>query len=107
MSESKFEIVILAEVKEFINSFDMATAAKIAKAIDLLDIFGPKLNMPHSKKIDRDIYELRICGRKEIRIFYAFICGKVFLLHGFIKKSDKLPSKEIKIARNRGRDLTP
>lgn len=100
------EIVILAAVKESMGSFDMPVAAKIANAIDLLEIFGSKLNMPHSKKIDNEIYELRIRGKKEIRIFYSFVRGEIFLVHGFIKKSDKLPPKEIKLAKMRRRDLT-
>ena len=106
MEGNKTIIAVIKPVKEFINSFDIKTATKIANAIDLLEIFGSKLNMPHSKKIDSEIYELRIRGKKEIRIFYVFIRGEIFLIHGFTKKSNKLPLKEVKIAKLRYRELT-
>ena len=54
--------------------------------------------MPHSKKITGDLFELRIRGRQEIRILYTFYRSQIILLHGFIKKTPKIPPKELKIA---------
>jgi phage-related protein len=72
----------------------------------LLEKFGRGLTLPHSKKIDNEIYELRIRGRQEVRFFYAFQKANIALLHGFIKKSDKIPQREINTAINRLRQLT-
>lgn len=49
------------------------------------------------KHIDDGIYEIRITSGSDIyRIFCFFDKGKlVILLHGFTKKSQKLPRKEI------------
>ena len=44
------------------------------------------------------MYELRIRGKQEVRIFYTFNRGEIILLHCFLKKSQQIPSKEIKIA---------
>ena len=54
--------------------------------------------LPHTKKISANLFELRISGKQEIRIFYSFHKSQIFLLHGFVKKSQKIPQKEIKIA---------
>lgn len=93
-------------VKEFIKSLSSSTIAKVTSTINLLEQYGPLLNMPHSKKVIGEIYELRIRGREEVRIFYAFRGNKIILLHAFQKKSQKTPAKEIKLALVRLKYLT-
>jgi len=68
------------------------------RTIDLLEKFGQKLGPPHTKKISANIFELRVPGKQEVRVFYSFHKSQIFLLHGFIKKSQKIPPREIKIA---------
>jgi phage-related protein len=42
------------------------------------------------------------------RAFYCTLVGKrIVVLHGFVKKTDKTPSKELKIARDRLKELKP
>ena len=42
------------------------------------------------------------------RAFYCTLVGKrIVVLHGFIKKTGKTPAKEIKIARERLKELKP
>ena len=93
------EIKILdGSLEEFIESLQKSTIAKVLRTIDLLEEFGPKLGMPHSKKISVHLFELRIRGAQEIRIFYTFHKSQIYLLHGFIKKSERTPKKEICVA---------
>lgn len=88
-------------VDEFINTQDPATINKIISKINLLEQFGAKLSMPYAKKIARNLYELRIRGKVEVRILYSFKSDKAILLHIFKKKQDKIPRKEIEIAESR------
>ncbi len=74
-------------VEEFVNSLNDITAAKVAHTLDLLEKYGYQLGMPHSKKIHNEIYELRIRGSEEVRILYAFRMNKIYLVHGFKKKT--------------------
>ena len=93
------EIRILdTSLERFIESLEKPTIAKVLRTIDLLEKFGQKLGPPHTKKISTHLFELRISGKQEIRIFYSFHKSQILLLHGFIKKSQKIPQKEIKIA---------
>jgi len=85
-------------VEKFIQSLEKQTIAKIIHAIDLLGKFGNELGMPHSKKISDKLFELRILGRQNIRIIYAYHDRKIVLLHGFVKKSFGIPKKEINLA---------
>lgn len=93
------EIRILDDsLEEFVFSLEKKTISKVLRTIDLLEQFGEKLSLPHSKKILSNLFELRIHGNQEIRIFYTFYKSQVYLLHGFRKKSKKIPQKEIRIA---------
>jgi len=72
--------------------------AKVLRIINLLEAFGFELREPHSKKIKDNLFELRIRGSQEVCIFYAFFGSQIILLHGFVKKSQKTPIKEVHIA---------
>ena len=88
-------------VEYFIKSLSAATIAKVVHEIDLLERHGNMLRIPHSKMISNNLYELRIRGKEEVRIFYTFKIRNIYLLHSFKKKSQKTPAKEIKVAKNR------
>ena len=100
------EIKILdSSLEEFIESLQKPTTAKVLRTIDLLEEFGPKLGMPHTKKISAYLFELRIRSAQEIRIFYTFHKSQIYLLHGFIKKSKRIPKREIRIALQKLKNL--
>ena len=85
-------------VEKFIQTLNKETIARVIHTIELLEKFGNKLGLPHSKMVSRGIFELRIHSSQNVRIFYAFSKNKAILLHGFIKKTSKIPKKEISIA---------
>ena len=70
------------------------------------DIFvvqeGFPLGYPLVEKIDKDIWEIRSDVTDGIcRIFFTIHKNTMILLHGFIKKSRKIPKTELKTAQNR------
>jgi len=93
-------------VVEFIKKQQPQTIAKIAHLIDLLEIHGNLLGMPHAKKLEPNLYELRVQGKKELRIIYGFKGKTIYLLSSFKKQKQKTPKKEIDIARQRYLSLT-
>lgn len=93
-------------VKSEIKKFQTSTIAKIIHHIDLLQEKSPLLPMPYSKKISGKIYELRIRGKQEVRICYTCVGKNIYLLYVFLKKSQKIPKKEIVIAQKRKTLLT-
>ncbi len=94
------------DVEKFITSLEKQTIAKVLRSVDLLEEFGHRLGMPHSKKVTKDLFELRIRGQQEVRIFYAFKKNIIYLLRGFIKKSQKIPQREIEAAHKQLKRLT-
>jgi len=77
--------------------------ARYLRLTDLMLEFGPNLGLPHSKAIKSGLFELRIKSKEGIaRVFYCTVIGKkICMLHLFIKKSLKIPQKELKIAFSR------
>lgn len=90
-------------VDDFVLSLDLSVQSKIRYVIKMLQEFGMHLGLPHIKKlIGTELWELRILGDDSIRILYVAVTGRAFLfLHGFKKKKDRTPPKEIKIAQDR------
>lgn len=86
---------------QFIKNLERATQAKYQRVFRLLEIYGHALSMPHVKKIDTQIYELRIRGRQEVRIFFTYCNSGIVFLSGFIKKSQRIPLLELSLARYR------
>lgn len=85
----------------FIENLEKPVIAKTLRTLDLLEKYGNKLGMPYSKKIDTDIFELRVRGKIDIRIIYCFYKNIIILLHAFVKKSQKIPHAEIVLAKKR------
>lgn len=95
-----------AQLEKFMYSLDEATVAKVLRTIDLLEMFGYKLTPPHSKKVHTELFELRMRGKQEVRIFYTFYKDEAILLHGFVKKSKRIPTKEMRTALQKLQRLT-
>ena len=78
----------------------------LARYIHLTDrmiSFGPNLGMPHTRSMDKGLFELRLKAADGIaRVFFFMRTGqRIVMLHQFVKKSQKTPQKEIDIARRR------
>ncbi|OGI71939.1 hypothetical protein A3J61_01735 [Candidatus Nomurabacteria bacterium RIFCSPHIGHO2_02_FULL_38_15] len=92
---------ITKEIDKFILSLDVETQAKTLRHLELLEKHGHDLGMPYSKSLHDKLFELRILGKKHVRIIYCFHKGAVYLLNAFIKKTNKIPVKEIGLALKR------
>ncbi|MBU4375477.1 type II toxin-antitoxin system RelE/ParE family toxin [Patescibacteria group bacterium] len=92
---------------DYYKNLDKKIKIKIALYISLLIENNGKLGMPYSKHILDKIWELRVDFDKNYyRIFYFIFTGKqIVFLHGFNKKTNKTPSKEIEKAKNNHDDF--
>lgn len=70
---------------------------------DLMLEFGPNLGMPHTRPIENGLFELRVKSKEGIaRVFFCTKRGnKIIVLHIFVKKTQKTPLKELKLAKKR------
>ena len=63
----------------------------------LLSEYGLTLGIPHIKPLENKIYELRVKTKdKGYRLLYFAYVNRTFIFtHGFIKKTQKTPRKDI------------
>lgn len=100
------DLVYHDEIRTFIKTLEKSTQSKVVRGIELIEQYGQNLGTPHVKKITVSLYELRTRGQQEVRIFYSIREGKAMLIHGFIKKTQKTPKREIETAEKRLKGLT-
>jgi len=96
-----------SNIEESILCLPDGLLARYLHLTDLMMEFGPNLGMPHTKSIKEGLFELRIKSKEGIaRVFYCTVINKkIFMLHAFIKKSQKIPKKELKVAISRLKEV--
>ena len=87
-------------VSDFLDSVDQQTQTKLLRVVTNIEAYGLLSVIPHIKKLSgTPLWEIRVLGKSNARIIYVVPTKtRVLLLHGFIKKSNKTPAKEIKIS---------
>ena len=95
-----------APVEDFLNSLDVKMRAKMFGMIGILQEKGNDLREPYSKPLGDGIFELRCqFGNNITRVLYFFYYERrIILTNGFIKKTQKTPPEEIKLAKQRRAD---
>ena len=81
--------------------------ADYVRLTDAMAIHGADLRMPHSRAMGSGMFELRPKGPEGIgRVFYCTQVGKVIVvLHSFVKKTQETPEAELRLARQRLKDV--
>ena len=102
-----FEIYYFADekgiepVRDYLKNLTEPDRAKVYAYLHHLSEVGYQLRRPHGDYLggQTELYEIRP-GRN--RILYFFIHrNKIILLHAFLKKTQEIPEKEMKIAMKR------
>lgn len=85
---------------EFLGTLPAKHHAKALRDIDILERYGRALTEPHTKHVGCKLWELRVKSASDISsIFYFIHVGDdIVLLHGFIKKTQKAPKREMETA---------
>ena len=94
-----------SSIQKLVLTLDRVTQAKVARLVSALSEKGVVLGMPFSRVLGNGLYELRIVCKQNVRVLYAQHGGKIYLLHAIIKKSQKLPKKDLELALDRLRAL--
>lgn len=69
--------------------------------------YGANLGKPHTEAFGGGLFELRLKGAEGIaRVFYCTLVGrKIVMLHAFVKKSQKTPAHDRRIAEARMKEV--
>jgi phage-related protein len=69
--------------------------------------FGWPVGMPVCRPMKNGLYEVRtnLDNGRISRVLFCFHSGKMVLLHGFIKKSQKTPKPDLELAMKRKKEV--
>ena len=92
-----------APVREFLGSLDAKTLVRFQWSLEQLRLRNVQAREPLVRHVEGKVWELREESRTDIyRILYVFVSGRrIVLLHGFQKKTQKIPVSELELAHHR------
>ena len=88
-------------VREWLRSLPRAEKKIIGEDIKTVQ-YGWPLGMPLVRKIEAGLWEIRSdLGNRIARVLFTVQGNVMLLLHGFIKKSQKIPASDLRLAKQR------
>ncbi len=100
----EWKIVYYSEdVQRTMMQFPAGIQARYIHLTNRMLAFGPDLGMPHTCALGEGLFELRMKSKEGIgRVFFGILAKQsIMMLHAFVKKSQKTPTRELNIARTR------
>jgi len=90
-------------VREFLDGLDRKTQARFVWSIEQLRVRNTQARAPLVRHLEGKLWELREESKTNIyRVIYFFYQGRrIVFLHGFMKKTQKTPRREIDLALKR------
>ncbi len=95
------------KVQTEIMALPETLAARFLNLADRMKVVGANLGEPHTEAFGGGLFELRLKGAEGIaRVFYCTMVGRrIVMLHSFVKKTQKTPPNERRIAEARLKEI--
>jgi phage-related protein len=96
-------------VDDELEAMPLDIQARYQRIAHMISTYGlERVNEPYVKHLEGKLWEMRMKGRDGIaRAIYVAVTGKkVVVLRAFIKKTQKTPTRELEIARERLKGMT-
>ncbi|TYL46570.1 type II toxin-antitoxin system RelE/ParE family toxin [Marinomonas sp. IMCC 4694] len=102
-----WKINFYSGVEDHILSMPPKIQARMIKLLELMEKHGAHLGPPHTKAMGDGLFEIRAKAKEGIgRGLFCYLKGnRIYVLHVFIKKSQKTPKHELKLARERQKEV--
>ena len=94
-------------VEDQVLSLPDGLLARYFSLTDRMIEVGANLGEPHTEAFGCGLFELRLKSKEGIaRVFYCTLVGKrIVMLHSFVKKTQKTPPNERRIAETRLKEI--
>lgn len=91
------------DVQALIDAWPVGIRAYYARITERMCTFGPNLGLPFTDSLGQGLFEIRARGKEGIgRAFFCILVErKILILHAYTKKSQKIPLRELEVARRR------
>ena len=93
-------------VRDWLKALPEADRRVLGFDIALVE-FGWPVGMPLCRSLGGGLWEVRstLAGGRISRVIFCIAHGRLILLHGFVKKTQKTPSVDLHAARRRQREV--
>ena len=93
-------------VRDWIKGLSLEDRQLVGRDVQKVE-FGWPIGMPYCRSLGKGLWEVRsdLTDGKIGRVIFFVIRGRMALLHGFIKKSQKTPREDLELAKTRLRML--
>jgi phage-related protein len=99
----KFIIDFYAGVESAILDMPPKIQARMLKLLELMESHGANLGAPHTAPMGNGLFEVRAKAKEGIgRAFFCYMKNeRIYILHAFVKKTQKTPLKDLDLAKAR------
>ncbi|MBU6224836.1 MAG: type II toxin-antitoxin system RelE/ParE family toxin [Burkholderiales bacterium] len=96
-----------ASVQADIQDWPTQIFASFVRIAEQMEVSGPNLGLPYTKAMGGGLFEIRARGLEGIdRAFFCCVKDqKILVLHGFIKKTQTTPRRELRLAIKRMKEV--
>jgi phage-related protein len=93
-------------VRDWLRSLPAEDRQSLGRDLRLVELGWP-IGMPLCRPLGGGLWELRssLSSNRIARVIFCAAQGKMVLLHGFIKKTQKTPQSELDLARTRQKEV--
>jgi phage-related protein len=97
-----------SSVKKEIDGWPKGINACFLRITKQIEQTGPNLGLPYTRSFGNGLFEIRAKGPEGVgRAFFCSLVGRhVVILHGFVKKTQKTPVRELNLARKRQKEVS-
>jgi len=95
-------------VEKELDALPVDLKARFIRVVELIEIFGlESVGRPHIRHLKGPLWEMRMKGKSGIaRSIYVTAKGKrVVVVRAFVKKTQKTPGREIRLALERTKEV--
>jgi len=95
------------DVTNRIMDWPKGIKAKYLRTINLIEKHGAQLGPPLTDYLGDGLFEIRVKAKEGIaRAFFCYVMDKeIIIVHAIIKKTQKTPPKELKLAKQRMKEV--
>ena len=82
--------------------------ARMLRLLELMGEHGANLGAPHTTPMGDGLFEVRAKAKEGIgRALFCYMKGEhIYILHAFVKKSQKTPKKDLDLAKTRVKEIS-
>ena len=93
-------------VREWLRGLTVEDRQVLGRDLRLVELGWP-VGMPLCRPLGGGLWELRsgLLGNRIARVLFCAAQGRMVLLHGFIKKTQRTPQAELELARARQKEV--